>query len=107
MWHWIIEVRLVDDDFWEVAAVAGDRGMALALAAELEHDGNAARLRERADLLPHEAEALHRRVENRTAEQLARWEPYYDRASVRLHATKTPSRAARGPRRPVARRPRT
>jgi hypothetical protein len=81
---WVIEAR-TGESFWEVAAVAGDRAMAQALQAELEHDGYAARISERDGLAPHEAEALHRQVENRSADELARWEPYYYRAAARLH----------------------
>ena len=81
---WVIEAR-TGESFWEVAAVAGDRAMAQALQAELEHDGYAARVSEREGLAPHEAEEVHRQVENRSADQLARWEPYYYRAAARLH----------------------
>lgn len=81
---WVIEAR-TGESFWEVAAVAGDKSMAQALQAELEHDGYAVRVSERQSLAPHEAEEVHRQVENRSADQRARWEPYYYRAAARLH----------------------
>jgi hypothetical protein len=91
---WIVEAR-TGESFWEVAAVAGDKAMAQALQAELEHDGYAARVCEREGLAPHEAEAVHRQIENRSADQRARWEPYYYRAAARLQGMDEASFLAR------------